>query len=207
MQSDEMPVWMTSRPHREIPENREPSKVPAIALLLLLGVLIALGVYVAFEHSSAFHILVMAAGATLLASVYLSRIQCSWKTVGVFIPVAIAVNCVMAYTLTVIENTASGGVAYIAGVIFTGLIGLLLLTRTRAVLSTRTKAAVIGAVAVMCAPGPLLYMFVPTEGMLGTVPGWLILTSVPMMVVLMAAAFVLSARHRSEITMPHDRWL
>jgi hypothetical protein len=195
---------MRYRPHSEIPQNGKPSRIPAIVLLLLLGALIALCVYVAIEQSSAFHILVMAAGATLFISILLSRIQCSWKTVGVFILAAIAVNYVMAYTVTVIENTASGLIAYIAGVIYTGLIGLLILTRTKTILPIRAKATVIGSLVAMSAPGPLLYMFVPTEGGLGP---WLVLTSCPMMVVLMAATFILSAHHSSEVTVPSDKWV
>ncbi|MCU0858972.1 MAG: hypothetical protein MUE55_00040 [Thermoplasmata archaeon] len=207
MQPGEMPMWMRFRPHREIPENREPSKIPSIVLMLLLGVLTALCVYAALELPSAFHILVMAAGVTLLVSVLLSRVQCSRKTAGAFLLAAVAVNFVMAYTLTVIEDPASGAIAYIEGVIFTGLIGLLLLTRTRTALSTRAKAVIIGAVIAMSSPGPLLYLFVPTEGTLGTAAEWLILTSIPMMVVLMATAIVLSAHHRSDVTVPSDKWV
>jgi hypothetical protein len=45
------------------------------------------------------------------------------------------------------------------------------------------------------------------EGTLGTAAEWLILTSIPMMVVLMATAIVLSAHHRSDVTVPSDKWV
>ncbi len=207
MRSDDMPMWLRFRSPGETPEDRVPSKLPQATLLLLFGVLVALCVYVAFEHPSAFHIVVMAAGTTLFVLMLLSRVQYSKRVGVVFLLAAVAVNFVIAYTVTVIEDPASGLVAYFASVIVTGFIGLLLLTRTRGILPVRAKAAVIGSLVAMSAPGPVIYMFVPDAWTSGPVTDWLILTSPPLLVVLMAASFVMSAHHRSEVTVPSDKWV
>src|SRR4030042_3711357 len=96
MRSDQMPVWMVRRPPDESAEDRVPSKVPAIAVLLVLGTLIALGVYFALEHPSSFHPTVTAASATMFALVVVSRIQCSRKAVWAFAIWAVEVNLIMA---------------------------------------------------------------------------------------------------------------
>lgn len=207
MRSDDMPTWLRFRPPRETPEDRVPSKLPAATFLLIFGVLVALCVYVAFNHPSAFHIVVMAAGTILFGLMLLSRVQYSRIVGGAFVLGAVAVNCVMAYAVTVIGDPASGVIAYFASVIVTGFIGLLLLTRTSKILPVRVKAAVIGSLVAMSAPGPLIYMFAPGAWTSGSVTDWLILTSPPILVVLMAASFVMSAHHRSEVTVPSDKWV
>ena len=50
MRFDDLPIWMRKKTPRKTVESRKPTKVPAIALLLLFGILTALSAYVAIEY-------------------------------------------------------------------------------------------------------------------------------------------------------------
>ncbi len=205
MRPNNLPKWMRSRTPRKAPEDKQPTRVPAVALQLLFGILIALSVFVAIEYSTHFHLTVIAASATLFVMVFRSRIQCSRKTVGAFIIAAIAVNLMMSYIGGVVKGNA-GAIAMAGVVLFTGLIGLLLLTRTKTTLSRTAKATVMGTVITMNVAGPLLYLSALEEGVLGDVTGWLMLAAVPMIFISYMTFLTLAAHHRSDVTLPSDRW-
>jgi hypothetical protein len=204
--SDKLPIWMRKRVPRKTVEDEIPTGVLAVALRFLFGILVALSVYVAIEYPTHFHLTVIAAGATLFVMVFSSRIQCSRKTVGAFILAAVAVNLVMIPVGGVVENNA-GAIAMASVILFTGLTGLLLLTRTTTRLSMKAKATVMGTVVAMNVAGPLLYLSASEEGVLGDVTAWLLLAAVPMIFISYMTFLTLVADHRTEQTLPSDKWV
>jgi hypothetical protein len=207
MRFDDLPIWMRKRTPRETVESRKPTKVPAIALLLLFGILTALSAYVVIEYPSGFHLTVIAASATLFVLVILSRVQCTRNITLAFVTAAVAVNLMMIYIAGIIESDGSVAGAVAIVILFTGLTGLLLFSRTRTKPSRTVKVAVLGTVVAMCVTGLLLYLSAPEDGVLGYVTEWFLLASIPMTFLVVMTILVLMAYHRTEQTLPSDKWV
>ena len=149
----------------------------------------------------------IAASATLFVLVILSRVQCTRNIALAFVTAAVAINLMMIYIAGIIESDGSVAGAVAIVILFTGLTGLLLLSRTRTKPSRTVKVAVLGTVVAICVTGPLLYLSAPEDGVLGYVTEWFLLASIPMTFLVVMTILVLMAYHRTEQALPSDKWV
>jgi hypothetical protein len=203
-------MWLRSRSPRRTVRDKEPSKVPTNALLLLFVILVALSAYLAIEHPSFFHLTVIAASVALFALIYVGRVQSSRKIVGVFFIAALAVNIMMTYVANELGGGNSGRIALVSVILFTWLIGLLLFSRARTRPSILAKAVLMGAIAAVFIVGSISHLSAPEEGyegILGYVFGWCIAAMIPLAFLFVMTVIVMTAYHRSEVTLPSDKWI
>lgn len=206
MTQNRLPAWMTTRSHREIPEVEKTSMVPELVASSICIVFVLGGVLAALLFEPVFHLAVIGASIAMFALVLVSKAEGSKRNFGVFGASAVAVNALMAYVSTVIEHD-SALVAIAAVALFTGLIGLLLLSRTRENPSRRVKAAVMGATILVTVTGPILYPISHGGEVLEYVRGWFLLVSIPMIFVSFITGLVLISYHRHAQTLPSDKWV
>jgi hypothetical protein len=212
MQSEGLPQWMRHRVHRTSSEYRDRSRrKPAIVLLLSLVFIVAVSAYAIAEHlEETYRILIVAgmfAGAVMLALAGLSPVQCSKKVLIVFVPSAIAIDTAICYLAGRTGDDTAAMITVNLTIIYTGLFLLLLLTRTRSVLSRQVKAAALLTPVTACVAGPALYLLGEGEWTLGQFVMYIILLSFSWVPLTLASFVVIIARHRSEITLPSDKWV
>ncbi len=191
---------MKSRQRREEPERSDAARVIVAVLLVLTGVLVILSVYVREEYPLWFHFPVIAANATFLAAVSLSRVPFSSKSGGAFLLLAVPVNVLVLAGATG-GNDTSVGIAFVITLLCTGLTGLIILSRTDKPASKATKISVTGFLLEMTVMGPLLYL----AGF--EIDFLFLMASLPMILLTLTAFLVFSARHSSEQTLPSDKWV
>jgi hypothetical protein len=207
MQSSNLPRWITRRTPRNIQEKPVLTRLPARTLSrLLLAILIALSTFAGFIYPSYIHLPVIAASATAFIMVMFSRVKYSRQTMHAFILLAIAANLMMVYIAYFVGGRPSVSYAAAGVALFTGLIGVVIFTRTNARSPLRTKAAMMGMVITLSVAGPALYFSTPDGGSLRGVAEYLVFISIPMTFVSFVTFLVLISYHRSETTLPSDKW-
>lgn len=206
MQQSRLPAWMRTRTHREIREVRKPSRAPEFVLLSILAVSVVGCILAALKLEAALHLPVIGACIAAFAFVLVSKAEGTKKNFGIFAGSAVGANALMIFTSAVIGNdSALGAIAVV--ILFTGIIGLLLFSRTRDKPSRSTKAAVMATMIMMATAGPILYLTSPDGKILEYVTFWLLLASIPMTFVSIMTGLVLISYHRSEQTLPSDKWM
>lgn len=206
MKSDSLPNWLTVRAARKPIVKERPSKYSLTALMFLFGVLTVLAALTAFKIPAYLHIPVIGACIVLFAAVVMAPIKCTLKTLEGFVIGAIIANLTMAYLFAKASTVSEIG-ATASVILFTGLIGLLLFTRTDRRPSRTSKAIVLGTVITLCAIGPVMYMSGWHHGTVGIITGWFLIASLPMLFLSFVAAWIAIAYHNSEATLPHHNWI
>jgi len=207
MQSRNLPRRITHRTPRNIPEKPVLPKLPAWTLSrLLLAILIALSIFAGFKYPSHLHLPVIAASATVFIMVMFSHVKCSRETVHAFILSAVAANLMIVYLAYFVGGRPSVSYAAAGVALFTGLIGVVIFTRTNARSPLRTKAVMMGMVIALSVAGPALYFSTSEGGSLRGLAEYLVFISIPMTFASFVTFLVLISYHRSEITLPSDKW-
>jgi hypothetical protein len=207
MNSADLPIWMRRRVSREVSKNVEPPRTRGYVLLMaLLAAFTALSTFTGLRYASYFHLPVIAAGFTVFALAVYGRLRCSLRNVSYFVVVAVTTNLAMSFVAYRIGDDSSGAIAVAGVVLFTGLVGLLLFARMDNVPSWKTRAAVFTIVLAFTLTGPVIYLFGVKDGVLGAASGWLLVATLPMVFVLLMTFCVVVSYHKSEVTLPSDKW-
>ncbi len=207
----QIPAWMKSRETGLDPINGLGSKVvKAVSMMVLVAAFlaaVAFSVYAAAERAAWFHIAVIATGAVLLTIMLVYCIQGNlWTASALFISAGAANYALYQHAKSVTENI-SGLIALVFGILYTGLCALLLLSRSDVKLTRPAKVILMMSVLALCVTGPLMYVSGLTEGTVGSVTGYLLVLSIPMIPLTLATFVMVSSRHRSEVTLPSDNWI
>ena len=168
--------------------------------------MIALSIFAGFKYPSHFHLPVIAASATVFIMVMFSHVKCSRETVHAFILSAVAANLMIVYLAYFVGGRPSVSYAAAGVALFTGLIGVVIFTRTNARSPLRTKAVMMGMVIALSVAGPALYFSTSEGGSLRGLAEYLVFISIPMTFASFVTFLVLISYHRSEITLPSDKW-
>ncbi len=108
--------------------------------------------------------------------------------------------------IAVNEEALSVMIALAGVILFTGLTGILILSRTNEKLSRLKKGAIMGTVVTILAVG-LKFDAVPPDGIFAYARLWLLAAIAPIVFLTVMTAVFLMAYHRTEQTLPSDKWV
>ena len=193
-------------PRRAPREEKELTGALSMLMAALFMTMIIMSVITALRYQSIFHIPVIGASMTLFGLAVAIRIKGTRANFAMFFCSAIAVNIAMVYIAG--GERDSWRFAAAAVFLFTGLIGILLLSRTERKPSRIAKAAIMAAALFMALAGPVLYFMDPEVGIMREVMQWLlIVVSIPMIFIIYMLFITLNSYHDSEVTLPSDKWV
>jgi len=174
-------------------------------VLCLLGTFVALSIVTYHVYPIVFHLPVLAACVVTLAAVALGIRDCTIKVASAYIVVGAGLNSMMTF-IAVDEGTLSVKIALAGVILFTGLTGILIIPRTKVKLSILKKGAIMGtAVAIFVAS--LASGSVPSDGIMAYARLWLVAAVAPMTFLVVMTFLTLVAYHRTEQTLPSDKWV
>ena len=131
--------------------------------------------------------------------------DCGIRVTLTYIVAGIELNCLMTF-IAVNEKTESETIALAGVILFTGLTGILIISRTKEKLSRLRKVAIMGTIAAIFAAS-LRFDAVPPDGILAYARLWLMAAIAPMIFLTVMTAMVLMAYHRTKQTLPSDKWV
>lgn len=209
MGSEDLPEWMRERGASPAEPESKPLRHVDVSLRLLpMAALLAIAAYTAFELPDGVHLPIIGAGAYAFIAAIFWPLKCTRVSVSAFIAAAVAVSLGMALVIVEGVREQSWLVGVASTVLFTGAIGLLLLVRARAKPSRRTKVTLMAAMVAACLSGPVMYLSLGADGgILESVIIWLLVATLPFVVLALGTLFVLSSYHESEQTLPSDKWV
>ncbi|MBE0517710.1 MAG: hypothetical protein IH630_00600 [Thermoplasmata archaeon] len=206
MPSETLPDWMRYRIERKVTKDSSPSILPALALLTLFGFLVWLSINTALEHPAYFHLSVNAAGAVFLGFLIAARIECTKTIAQLFILAAIQINLAMTYLTETIESEQSPLLALAGVILFTGLIGLYLFSRTIAKPSRLARGAMLGMVVTLFIMSLFIPFYLPEGSMHPFALNWSRAAAAPLAFLSVMTFWLVNAYHRTDKTMPYDNW-
>ncbi len=206
MSPDGLPDWMRYRIARKVTNDSSPSIMPAIALLMLFGLLVWLSINTALNHPSYFHLPVNAAGAVFLGFLIAVRIECTKTVARLFILAAIQINLAMTYLTEAIEPGPSPLLALAGVTLFTGLIGLYLFSRTIAKPSRLARGAMLGMVVTLLMMSLFIPFYLPEGPIHPFALNWCHAAAAPLAFLFVMTFWLVNAYHRTDKTMPYDNW-
>ncbi len=205
-QPGNVPQWMRFSSNRNFEKKAQSTRrITEIALLWLFGTFVALSIVANRVYPIAFHLPVLAACGVGFTAIMFDRRVCGIRAVSVYIVAGVALNCLMTF-IALNEVTLSADIALAGVILFTGLTGLLIISRTTEKLSVLRKGTVMGtAVAIFVAS--LASDTVPSDGILAYVRLWLVAAIAPMTFLIVMTVLFLISYHWTEQTLPSDKWV
>lgn len=207
---EEIPGWMRVSSHRDLEEEgKSKHQIMIFALLCLFAVSLFICIVVAFEYP------IYLTGPVLSASgiafiMVLTGLRRSGKMVTlIYLPAAVTSNCLMTYVAYHFDlnDGLSSAIFALAGVIiFTGLIGLVILSRTKQRLPRLTKSVIMGTMVVMLFAS-MRFGAISSDGIFAYVHFWMLAAIAPMMFLFVMTFLTVIAFHRDEVTLPSDGWV
>jgi len=178
-------------------------RVDNITLLCVFGTFVALSIVTFRVNPMAFHLPVLAACGVAFAAMVLSIRDCTIRLALAYVIVGAALNSMMTF-IAVDEGTASVKIALAGVILFTGLTGLLIISRTKEKLSILRKCTIMGtAVAIFAAS--MNFNRLPTDGILAYARLWLLAAIAPMTFLIVMTFAVMIAYHRTQLTLPSHK--
>ena len=191
--------------YRDFEEKTQSTRrVNNIILLCVFGTFAALSIVAFRVNPMAFHLPVLAACGVAFAAMMLRIRNCSIRVMCAYIITGAALNSMMTF-IAVNEETVSVKIALAGVILFTGLTGILLVSKTKNKLSRLKKGAIMGMVVAIFAAS-MNFNRVPTDGISAYARLWLLAAIPPMTFLIVMTLVVLIAYHRTEQTSPSEEW-
>lgn len=201
-----IPRWMRFSSYRDFEEKAQSTRhTIRIALLCLFGTFVAVSIVTYQVYPLAFHLPVLAACGVAFTAMVLGIRECTIRVTWAYIAVGTALNCMMTF-IAVNEETLSVKIALAGVILFTGLTGILIISRTKEKLSILRKGAIMGTAAAILIAS-MNSNRVPTDGILEYAKLWLLAAIAPMTFLIVMTFVILIAYHRTEQTLPSDKWV
>ncbi len=199
MESSKIPPWMRDSSYRDLEGDvRSARRLKRWALLVLVAAFAALSVATDRLYPEAFHLPVIAACLTAFAAMIFIPIESGFRIALAYWISAIVLNCLFVF---IGKDMVSYFIALAVIILFTGLAGLLILSRTREKLSRAAKLATMCSLVAVYVVS-LKFDLVPSEWL----KIWLVAAIAPMTFLTVMTFVVLIGYHWKSATLPHHKW-